>query len=843
MPDIETPKPALPAALPKDALRIVLFGMPGAGKTSLLGALSQAAQAQEHLLNAHLNDLSQGLAGLRQQLYEEDARPTAEEVVPYPVDFEPLGAGSANHQPAALVDCDGRVANDLLTRRKALDEQSAEGTLAHEVLQADTLVLVVDAAAPAAQVEAVFKEFDRFLREMEMQRGRRTEVSGLPVFLVLSKCDLLAKPEDTLVGWMEKIEQRKREVDDHFRDFLARRKAEAGYVPFGQINLHLWATAVKRPALAGAPPRPREPYGVAELFRQCLDQAVAFRAQNRQATRRLYWVSGGAAALVVLLGGLMVGAVVRPPDLGPSELQRKIEEMQFTEQRTPAGRLRGTVLDLKIRRDDLFALTNAPGFDALPSRHKDYVHTRINEVEEYIPYMEKILKVSRPAEADSLDALRHTREALEDPSLEPPYEDWKTTDAATLRSAALEDAAALQNAVEHVRDWYLVDSYAKAHALWLHAGEPPAAGLSFKWPDWQKDADDLLDPSRAVPFPESQGLPGSDRLTYAVVFHFDEVKEAKSRWEGMRARLQRVRNLAAALGLTPATPERPATLAIEKPPKFTMEEAAARLEALKTAYPAYRSEFIRDGLPDPFMKVVDAEARLDFENLLAPARELILQRLKEAATGPEETPARWNALRDWLKSEPEQLAAWRTLALFMSRLYDRNSTDPVSDLAAFLQQSAFTLEIKRVTLRVPEELNIKVPPTAQLLIFHPATSKMEPALVFEQDDQVVRDTDRHQWVYTYRPKESQPARQLVYKPGDDFWARLPLKDNMVLTWARSHSALYQFQCLTRAPRLHKTTEANTEGKIAEGISLEVFPKDGVPTVPVLMPVVPAKLAP
>jgi hypothetical protein len=107
----------------------------------------------------------------------------------------------------------------------------------------------------------------------------------------------------------------------------------------------------------------------------------------------------------------------------------------------------------------------------------------------------------------------------------------------------------------------------------------------------------------------------------------------------------------------------------------------------------------------------------------------------------------------------------------------------------------------------------------------------------------VRDTERHQWVYTYRPKEGQPARTLVYKPGDDFYARLPLKDKLLFTWARSHSALYQFQCLSRAPRLHKDTEANTEGKIAEGVSLEVVPNDGVPRVPDLLPVVPAKLAP
>ncbi len=841
MPDIATPNTPAPPTVSADALRIVLFGMPGAGKSSLLGALSQAAQAQEHLLNAHLNDLSHGLDELRQRLYDENARRTAEEIVPYAVDFESLGQTAA-HVPAAIIDCDGRVANDLLVRHKELDEKSPEGTLAHEVLRADALVLVVDAAAPAAQVEADFKEFDRFLREMELQRGRRTEVSGLPVFLVLSKCDLLARPEDTVVEWMEKIEQHKREVDAQFRDFLARRSAETGSVPFGRIDLRLWATAVKRPALAGSPPRPREPYGVAELFRQCLDQAVAFRERSRQATRRLYWLTGSAAALVVGLAAVFVGVALRPPDPGPTQLQTKIEDLHFHERRTVAERLRGPVADLKLRREEFAALTRAAGFDKVPIADQEYVQSRLAELNEYIPYMERVLKVKRPAEAAGLQELQPIKDALADKSLEPPHEEWTTTDAAALRREGLEDVTALQNAVEQVRDWYQ-ENYAKAHALWLHAGEPPAGAVSFKWADWQKDADELLSPTHVPPFKEGDRLPGSERLTYAIVFRFGEVVKAKTDWEGTRARLGRVRNLAAALGLTPTTAERPAPLLIDRPPKFALKDAKARLDAMQIAYSTYRSDFVRPGLPDAFAKVVDQEARANYENLLAPARDDILQHLKAAGTGADETPARWSPVRDWLKTEPEELAAWRTLALLLARLYNPDAADPVSEMTAFLGHSAFTLEVRRLVLRVPDELNVKVPPTALLSIYHPATSKTEPALVFEQDDQGRHDADRSEWVFTYRPKDGQAPRPLIYKPGDDFWARLPLKDNLQFTWARSHSGVYQFQCLSRAPRLHKATEANTEGKVAEGVVLEISPKDGVPRVPDLMPIVPAKLTP
>src|SRR5262245_5535943 len=133
MSDSSATAPSL-ARLNRSALRIVLFGMPDAGKSSLLGALAQAGQTQEHILNGHLADLSSGLSELQRRLYEEAPRKTLEEVVPYPVTFEGFakaGATESNgRMEAILVDCDGRVANDLLARRKSLNTGSRDGTLA-----------------------------------------------------------------------------------------------------------------------------------------------------------------------------------------------------------------------------------------------------------------------------------------------------------------------------------------------------------------------------------------------------------------------------------------------------------------------------------------------------------------------------------------------------------------------------------------------------------------------------------------------------------------------------------------------------------------------------------------
>ena len=68
---------------------------------------------------------------------------------------------------------------------------------------------------------------------LEQGRGQRTEVGGLPIFLVLTKCDLLAQVDDKALDWIEHIEERKRQLDGRFREFLARQSPGEGPLPFG----------------------------------------------------------------------------------------------------------------------------------------------------------------------------------------------------------------------------------------------------------------------------------------------------------------------------------------------------------------------------------------------------------------------------------------------------------------------------------------------------------------------------------------------------------------------------------------------------------------------------------
>src|SRR4029077_13738128 len=135
--------------------------------------------------------------------------PVAEtEGVPYSFAYEAAGA--------VVLDADGHAADAVL-------RDGAAGTLPREMLHADALVLAVDAFAPPEPLDADFADFDRFLCWTEQHRGMRTDVGGLPVFLVLTKCDLLPRPGETTADWLERIEERKREVGGRFHDFLAGR--------------------------------------------------------------------------------------------------------------------------------------------------------------------------------------------------------------------------------------------------------------------------------------------------------------------------------------------------------------------------------------------------------------------------------------------------------------------------------------------------------------------------------------------------------------------------------------------------------------------------------------------
>jgi GTPase SAR1 family protein len=527
MPQTTTPPPAL-ATFGREALRIVLFGMPAAGKSSLLGALAQAAQTQEHVLNGHLSEKTGGLAELQRQVYEDRPRETLDEIIPYLVTFEPLAHGRVGgpdeRLDAVLVDCDGRVANELLAQQQALDGEQAGGALALAIQEADALILVVDASADPVQMESDFTQFARFLRLLEQSRGQRTEVGGLPVFLVLAKCDLLAQPRDTPAAWIDRIEERKLEVGQHFRAFLAREESKEP-LTFGRIDLHVTATAIKRPALAGSPARPREPYGVAELFRECLEEARNFRRRQSWSERRLFLTLAGSIGLIAVMGLVAFALIVSRKGTTASKLEIEVDRYRAAEaNESPAARFR----KVSEKISELSALESDPAFAQLPENKRKDVEERLQELKAYQDYEKRLNEITDPLDARSekdLDRIEKSLAALSDYPMA-----WAETDAVRRRALWLDDIDAFKRAIEDTKRRYqkLIQDGKRVLETKNEAG-------------FFKRAKEVLDGAISVPDPKTDNdrfIPGSRRVTYGRVFGIVEVRDLLREWDRVKEELK-----------------------------------------------------------------------------------------------------------------------------------------------------------------------------------------------------------------------------------------------------------------------------------------------------------------
>src|SRR5262249_30957201 len=263
-------------------------------------------------------------------------------------------------------------------------------------------------------------------------RGERTEVAGLPVYLVLTKCDLIAKTTDTTAQWMERIEERKREVHQRFHEFLALQAAQE-QMPFGSIDLHLWATAVKRPALADAPARPKEPYGVAELFRQCLDSARGFRERRRQATQRLGWVVGLLAAMIAFMALLALFFLATQRETEISRFEKELKSFRSEHSDGTAERLKEP---LERTIQDLRHYQGSPLFAKMPEDLKNYVVDYLKEAEayqkytrEFKAYQDREIRRQSPRFAETEAELDKMEQALQKFPVPQDYRGtWQDTD-------------------------------------------------------------------------------------------------------------------------------------------------------------------------------------------------------------------------------------------------------------------------------------------------------------------------------------------------------------------------------------------------------------------------------
>jgi GTPase SAR1 family protein len=808
-----SPPPARPAPLDPQALRLVLFGMPDAGKSSLLGALAQAAETQERVLHGNLRDLTQGLDELRKRVYEDRQRETLEEIVPYPVRFSPFGQPSI---PAILFDCDGRAANALLTQKRSIEKENRTGTLAGAVLSADGLILTVDASAPHSQIEDDFREFLRFLRFLEKYRSQEHAVGGLPVYLVLTKCDLLVRDASiSQAMWEARIEERKKDVMGRFKQFLAGHGVRHGQLSFGTLDLEVRATAVRRPALTDASPQPREPFGVAELFHTAFEEAMAFRDRQQRSRKRLMWTVGGAGTFLAAMLIAGVALLSMPQRTTEFTLADRVESLRASEGPTAATRL-GPNLDRRMR--EWVEVQSHPAFPQLPAELQALVQQRLAEGNAYIQFRDELAAIPPPGRARSLAELSQTQARLT--KLIPPEQyagDWAPTEAAQQRERLLnKDIPALRSAVARLTQFYFT---LKNRATVLLQTEELNA-------EWEQRVRDLAAAEKSLPFPESDPIQGP-------AYEYDDVAIAEADWQSARDRVQLVRDMAAALGMLGDSSKAP--LAFGPPPADADIPAlgAARWQQLKTEYPNH-AKWSLSAVPDSVRLEFERRLNRSLDQAIRDGQRVILELLHETTTGKKEMPADWARVGENLLKP--SLRDWRDLIAFVARLADPTAGSPVETTAAFLKKSSFELDPKQIRIRIPDTLSdAPVRPAGELLLVHRKRDGDETTRVtLRQAGDPQRD--KQSLLYTFTATGN---AAITYRPGDTFFAELPMRKggrDLKLTWASSRTLAFQFERLLREPRLHEPEQSNVEGLLAVGVTVTVT--DGqFPTVPPMVPIV------
>jgi DNA-binding transcriptional regulator GbsR (MarR family) len=516
----QTPKVARTVVAEDVGLQIVLFGAAGAGKSSLLGALAQAAQTQPEVLGSQLTDTSGALAELQKKTYDNKQTETLEEVVAYPVTLQ-----TGETVPATLIDCDGRAAQDYLDGKRSLEDNAR---LASAVKEADALVLAV-APGDNAQLEQAFSQATQFLRLFEQQRGRRSEIAGLPVYLVLTKCDLLARKDDTGSSWIQRIEEGKRKIGKRFQDFLETRRT----VPFGSIDLRLWATAVKRPPLTDKPARPTEPYGVAELFRQVIDSARAFHEQRTHARRRLRLVVIGLVAVIGVMGVVAGGFFLTRPGAEMAALENAIRAALPTA--AGAERLREP---LEPRVKELHKILENPEFARLPSKSQDEVQQALRELQAYQALGKTFDALKRVRFFKAEEELEANARAADKIAFPSEYaSQWADTRLARKIKIYKNELAALGQALAEETAWLKkqIDEGEKLRKMAI-----PAEG-SAERQAWLNRADAFLKRKDLT-----KDVPGVPNMKFRDLYEFPTVSSLREDYETVRPRVDKIRG-----GLSP----------------------------------------------------------------------------------------------------------------------------------------------------------------------------------------------------------------------------------------------------------------------------------------------------
>jgi predicted GTPase len=811
--------------------QVLLFGHVGSGKSSLLAALMRAGETQGDTLYGEVQEASGRLAEIRDAVYRgAKLTRTETELMSYVVRVRPWRRGSADGEARTIIlhDCSGEAAETLIRHPSSLRDPDTRAPIARAVIDADAILLLVDATSDDEELQEAFEEFDTFLTVVAQGKASAREVGGFPILLVLTKCDELARPGDTRAKWESRVHDRAERTWKQFDAFLKDADPHDGipspFLPFGSVDLSVHAVAIREPRFAAEPPE--TPYRVAELFRDCFDAARTHRDRVTWSNRRLTWTIRAVAGLVSVMFLAALAVVLFPPARGTPDLAERVRGYRDHEP-PPAQRL--SDLNLGRNKRTLADYRDDPAFAGLPEELQAFVLDRLQEIDSYQAYRGKLATAMAPGDTRTLEDLQRIEQALDRGELALPTMAWEGTPAAELREKWLADARAIRSAESKFLERYQ-DFIRRATALMLAA--------SFGG-NWRGDVAALSVEGARPPANLTEPLPGSPSLehprgravTHRVPYEFQRVYEARRDWGFTQSRLMRLRDLADALALTEG-PDRPEPALVLPEPGSGVNSSTlpgTRLFALRSI-PAESEDFGEwelSNFPDPGRSRLAERLEQSFQTGTRHVQSLLTARTGGNPAAVD-TPEGWRKVADAL-IDPA-FADWGRLLHLMQRLRNPAATNPIADLAAFLRASSFELDLRGFDLLIPPDLSLdKVTPSGALTITVTPPGGGATTLQFKQSGAPTREGSATG--YRFFPEG---GGKLSYRPGGEFRAEVPVRSgaqDMKLVWESGGPKTYQFVRLEREPRLVKST--GTEA--ATGVKLTPLTGSTVPKLPVLFP--------
>jgi hypothetical protein len=616
--------------------------------------------------------------------------------------------------------------------------------------------------------------------------------------------------------WEARIEERKREVMERFKQFLTGAGVRNGEFRFGSIDLEVRSTAVRRPALTDVPPNPREPLGVAELFQTAFEEAINFRARQARSRKRLLVTVGGAGGFLAALAAAGALLLINPERPVRYSLEDRVEAARSTEGPTAATRL-GSNLDRRVK--EWAEIHSHPEFPELSGDAQSVVRSRLEEGRAYQTFRDSLHTITPPTGTHSLSELDQVEERLRKHLPPAPYADeWMPTEAVQQREQLLKEAAAVRATVGKLTQYYFT---LENRATRL----PRATALSA---EWLQEANELVPNEQLIPRPKTEPH-------LAAAMEFEDVKIAAADWQKSRDRLRMLFEIATALGMTGESDERRTPLAFPPPSPAADIPAlgAQRMQNLKASYPDHAKWLL--GKDQTGIRG-EMEKRLlrSIDQATADGRRVILDGLQSVTTRNNQMPADWARVGENLLLP--SLKDWRDLNTFLMRLADPAAEDPVVATAAFLRRTTFDLEAKSIKISIPDTLSdAPVRPSGDLVLLHRKRDSNEPVRISYK---LTGDPEREKQSVVYTFLASGNAK-LTYRPGETFFAELPVRkgtQDLKLTWAGSRTLAFQFERLLREPRLHTPDQSSIDGLLAVGVVARVA-EGTFPSVPAMVPVV------